>query len=72
MSRVAVQLPLAAGNSSLPFDPHELSKLLAFERADVYHQSGLDRMQIAAAEQAVHAVLAGEYRFDRPAGGGGG
>jgi hypothetical protein len=54
----AVQLPL----DGLPVDPIEVSKLLAHERGAVYRELGLHPLQIAAAEEAVRAVIAGSYR----------
>ena len=56
-----VRLPL----DGLPLDPIEVSKLLTHERGALYRQLDLDAIQIAAAEEAVRAVIAGDYR--RPA-----
>ncbi len=57
----AVQIPLATGGSSLPFDPRELSRLTTPERGKLYEDTGLDVLQRAAAEDAVRRVIADQY-----------
>jgi hypothetical protein len=52
-----VQLPL----EGLPLDPVEVSGLQAPDRGRLYQQIGLDFEQIQAIEDAVRAVLAGQY-----------
>lgn len=59
---MSVQLPLSLGDAQLPLDPAELAQLSAPERGLLYRQLGLCVLQRAAAEEAVRAVLAGQYR----------
>jgi hypothetical protein len=54
---VSVQLRL----DGLPVDPREVAKLLAPERGALYRDLNLDPLQVAAAEEAVRAVLRGSY-----------
>ena len=52
----------------LPLDPQALAKLTTPERGEIYKTLGLDRLQIASAEDAVHHVVAGRYsRRGKPA-----
>jgi hypothetical protein len=46
----------------LPLDPVELAKLTSPERGRIYDQLGLHALERAAAEEAVRAVIAGNYR----------
>ncbi len=45
----------------LPFDPAALAKLPITDRGRLYAELGLNRLQIACAEDAVRAVKLGEY-----------
>jgi hypothetical protein len=60
---IALQLPLIAGE--LPFDPRELAGLAAPTRGRLYDELALDLSQRQAAEEAVRAVLRGDYREAR-------
>lgn len=53
----------AAGQTAfeIPLDPVQLAQLSAPERGKVYRRAGLDRLQIAASEDAVRLVLRREY-----------
>jgi hypothetical protein len=51
----------------LPLDPVQLSRLTTPERGSIYREAGLDPLQIAAAEEAVRLVLAGESDQERRA-----
>jgi hypothetical protein len=54
----AVQLSFEADG----LDPHELAKLPTPDRGAVYRELQLHPLQVAAAEEAVRAVIAGSYR----------
>ena len=53
-----VQLRADAG---LPVDPEAVAKLNSPERGKLYRELGLHPVQVAAAEEAVRAVIAGWY-----------
>jgi hypothetical protein len=58
MNAAAVQLSFEAEG----LDPHELAGIPILERAALYDTLGLDRLQRQAVEEALRAVLAGQYR----------
>ncbi len=48
--------------AQLPLDPNELAQLPAPQRGAIYNALGLHALQRAAAEEAVRAVIADNYR----------
>jgi hypothetical protein len=58
VTAVGVQL---RADAVLPIDPEAAAKLSTPERGELYRQLGLDALQIAAAEEAVRAVIAKRY-----------